>query len=59
MESKKDFVSFDVWAEWLSKMTRMVSCAGYFKSSIFKKRIKSELLCVERQIVIGTNSELF
>ena len=43
---RKAFVSFDVCAEWLSSMIRMVSCAGYFKSSIFRKRTKSALLWV-------------
>ena len=44
--SKNRCVSLDVCAEWLSRMILMVSCNGYFLSSIFKNSIKSELLCV-------------
>lgn len=43
---RKAFVSFNVCAEWLSSMIRIVSCAGYFKSSIFRKHTKSPLLWV-------------
>ena len=43
---RKALVSFDLCAEWLSSMIRIGSCAGYFKSSIFRKRTKSELLWV-------------
>lgn len=39
-------VSYEVWAEWLSNINRIVSPSGYFASRIFKNLIKSELLCV-------------
>ena len=40
------WVSCEVWAEWLSRIILILSPAGYFSSSSFKKRTKSELLWV-------------
>ncbi len=39
-------VSCDVWAEWLSRISLILSPSGYFLSIILRKYIKSELLWV-------------
>lgn len=40
------WVPFDVRAEWLSRISRILSSTGYFLFSFFKKHTKSELLYV-------------
>ena len=51
-------VSLEVWAEWLSSIRRILSPAGYFSSSIFRKRTKSERLFVIALINIVSGNKI-